>query len=303
MDKKKLAVAVVAIAAGAGTAIALAHMGSNTSTPPSQTPTGLVLSSSSTSIAAGNVVVFNALLTDQAGKPISNYAVSLMGDGTLSATTDSTGTATWKLTFSASGTYNIFAQATPAQSNAISISVLAAPPTLAAMISASAATLYADQSVTITVSASGGMPNYYYTFYANGSIMPTSSPTNQSNMLSYSFDGFIGVTAFYATVKDSAGNTIQTTTVSVKTTQPMRSVNGYTYGPDTCGNWPANVTTQALVNGIVVPYDAVVGCAIGIYEGFSSPAWYYLAAHPGVGMFWCNTATEMQAVSTWFMLP
>jgi hypothetical protein len=82
-----------------------------TSPSGSQTPASITLVSSSVNVAVGQTVSLSASLYDQNGNTIANYPITLNGDGTLSATTDSTGTATWNITFSVAGTYNISAVA------------------------------------------------------------------------------------------------------------------------------------------------------------------------------------------------
>lgn len=77
--------------------------------PPGQTPTTLTLSATATNVTVNQSDTVTAKLLDQSNNPIAGYTLTLNGDGTLTAVTDSTGTATWVIAFSAPGTYPIYA--------------------------------------------------------------------------------------------------------------------------------------------------------------------------------------------------
>lgn len=82
--------------------------------PSSQTPTTLTLIAASQTEDTGASDVFTATLYDQNGNYIPNYAVTLLDqttNTTATAKTDSSGKATWTVTFASPGTYDLVASA------------------------------------------------------------------------------------------------------------------------------------------------------------------------------------------------
>ena len=124
-------------------------------------------------------------------------------------------------------------------------------------------------------------------------------------------------TSSSASASKSSGSstTASSTTTSsvVQTTPPpvyvppsaptTGTVGGLTYGLDLNGNLPSGVSVMTLSPPGVTLVHAPLSAANPIYMGFVGAGWYYLAAHPAIGMFWCNTSSDMSAISTWFMSP
>jgi hypothetical protein len=111
----------------------------------------------------------------------------------------------------------------------------------------------------------------------------------------------------------TASSTTTSKTTVVQTTPPpvyvppssptTGTVGGLTYGLDLNGNLPSGVSVMTLSPPGVTLVHAPLSAANPIYMGFVGAGWYYLAAHPAIGMFWCNTSSDMSAISTWFMSP
>lgn len=108
----RVKIAAVAAAVTAITLIAVSARKAQAASPPSasQIPTSIMLSASAGSLIVGGSDTLTATLTDQNGSPIPNYTLTLLGAGTLAATTNSSGTATWSVQFKSTGSYQVYAK-------------------------------------------------------------------------------------------------------------------------------------------------------------------------------------------------
>jgi hypothetical protein len=103
-------VAIVVATAAAITTVGIVASAKKASAASTQVPTSITIAASDTSLDIGGSSILSATLLDQDGAAISGYPLILMGDGTMTATTDGNGVATWTLTFGTAGTYQIYAQ-------------------------------------------------------------------------------------------------------------------------------------------------------------------------------------------------
>lgn len=120
MVSKAAKTGIVAAAIGAGVVggVLLLTKGAKASPTPVPTtpvPTTLTISAQTTTPAIDTNDTITTVLTDQNGNPLSGYTVTLLEDTTSTegtATTDSTGTATFSVYFPNAGTYYLVAEVT-----------------------------------------------------------------------------------------------------------------------------------------------------------------------------------------------
>jgi outer membrane protein assembly factor BamB len=146
----------------------------------------------------------------------------------LSAVTDKTGTATVTFTADMAGTWKVIAwymgedgpvsSRTYAFSDELSISVGNEGPsnaeTLITSVSASATSVSAGDSVTLTASVSGGTADFTYKWYeiSNGQATVVSGETSSTLVVSADADGTYG---YYCEVADAAGQVDSSDTVTI----------------------------------------------------------------------------------------
>ena len=110
----KVAIVVTTVATAGGVAYILTRPAKAVSPPPSgQVPTTLNLAAQATTIPINTEDTFTATLLDQNNKAIADYPVTLIENTTQTAgtaNTDSTGTATFDITLTTTGTYEFYAE-------------------------------------------------------------------------------------------------------------------------------------------------------------------------------------------------
>jgi PKD repeat protein len=187
--------------------------------PPTTPPLLASIGASATSIYLNQSVLFTSTVSGGTGV----YTLQWFENGSpVPGATMST----WNFTTSMTGSYIVFLNVTDSNgtttvSSSITITVLPLPP-LSATISASATSIYLNQSVLFTSTVSGGTGVYTLQWFENGSSVPGAT------MSTWNFTpGMVGSYTVFLNVTDSSGNTTVSNTITITVLPPLTGAKIY----------------------------------------------------------------------------
>ncbi|MEM2136988.1 MAG: Ig-like domain-containing protein [Candidatus Methanomethylicia archaeon] len=183
----------------------------NIAAPPKVTT--ILITANTTSILAGKAVAFTTTVKDQYGNVMVGVDVDLIVDGIKysTKTTDSSGSATFTVTFNTAGTYHVYAYSAGVSSDTVTITVAAIPPTLTSItLTANATSITQYQTVLFVAYAldqyGNGMAGITVDLYLDGSRIAYGSTDSTGRVtFTYTFNnpGSFSVRAVSGTISSS----------------------------------------------------------------------------------------------------